>query len=458
MSRVLRINNPSTGEPFGTVPVSDEAEVTAVVGAAQDALAAWRRTTAADRGDALREIASRIEADAGQLAEMNAGETGKLIGDARGGVLAGVATLRQYAELGPLHRGRSLNGGWAATDVMVHEAYGVAAVITPWNDPVAVAAGLLGAALATGNTVVFKPSERAPHIGAALARHFAAALPAGVLGVLQGGARVGAALVRTPLVRLIAHVGSTSAGRSIRALAATTGAKTLLENGGNDALVVDRDVNPEWAAEQAATGAFANAGQICTAVERIFVLREVAGPFIDALVEHALARRTGNAADPRTELGPLVDVRHREQVHRRVAAAVAAGAKPLAGAVIPDGPGAFYPATVLTDESCDSDVWREETFGPVAPVHVVDDFETAVRLANRSRYGLAATVLTGSLHNAQLAWRELDVGTVKINAVFGGAPGGAAQPRKASGTGFGYGPELLDEMAQTKVVHLSPMG
>jgi len=125
--------------------------------------------------------------------------------------------------------------------------------------------------------------------------------------------------------------------------------------------------------------------------------------------------------------------------------------------VIPDDPGAFYPATVLLDDACESRIWREETFGPIAPVRIVDDFDTALELANRSPYGLAATALTTSMEHAQRAWRELDVATVKINAVFGGAPGGAAQPRRGSGGGFGYGPELLDEMTQTKVVHVSPM-
>jgi acyl-CoA reductase-like NAD-dependent aldehyde dehydrogenase len=357
-----------------------------------------------------------------------------------------------------LHRGRSLNGGWEAIDFMVNEPRGVVAVITPWNDPVAIAAGLIAAALATGNAVVFKPSERAPHVGAALAEHFQAVLPDGVLQIVQGDATVGSLLVAQPLVRVVAHVGSTAAGRSIAAAAVTSGAEVLLENGGNDALIVDAGVNPMWAATQAALGAFANAGQICTSVERIFIVRSVADAFIDALVEQALSLQMGAALDPQTQLGPLVDRRHRQQVHRQVTEAVSMGAKPLVGGVIVDSPGAFYGATVLLDDNTHSAVWRHETFGPVAPVHVVDDFRTAISCANDTTYGLAATVLTPSIEHAQRAWRELDVATVKVNEVFGGAPGGAAQPRHDSGTGFGYGPELLDEFTQTKVVHISPVG
>jgi succinate-semialdehyde dehydrogenase/glutarate-semialdehyde dehydrogenase len=181
----------------------------------------------------------------------------------------------------------------------------------------------------------------------------------------------------------------------------------------------------------------------------------MADSFIDALAERTLALKPGNALDENTRLGPLVDRRHRDHVHAHVAQAVAAGAKPLAGGVVPDGAGAFYPATLLVDDRCETPLWREETFGPVAAVHVVDDFETALQIANDSKFGLAATVLTPDLAHAQRSWRELDVATVKINAVFGGAPGGAAQPRRASGNGFGYGPELLDEMTHTKVVHLT---
>jgi acyl-CoA reductase-like NAD-dependent aldehyde dehydrogenase len=144
-------------------------------------------------------------------------------------------------------------------------------------------------------------------------------------------------------------------------------------------------------------------------------------------------------------------------VHAVVTAAVDAGATLLCGGVVPDGPGAYYPATVLTDCSPNLAVMREETFGPVASVQVVESFDEGLAAAAASAYGLAAVVLTRDMAHAQRAWRELPVGTVKVNAVFGGAPGGAAQPRGASGDGFGYGPELLDEFTATKVVHLQPV-
>ncbi|HYN98026.1 MAG TPA: aldehyde dehydrogenase family protein, partial [Pilimelia sp.] len=366
-------------------------------------------------------------------------------------------TLRQYAELGPLHRGRSLAGGADALDMMVYAPRGVVAAITPWNDPVAVSCGLLGAALVTGNAVIYKPSERTPATGWALARALAPHLPEGVLSLLTGGGAVGAALAGSD-VDVVAHVGATATGRSIAAACARTGAKALLENGGSDPLIVDAGVDPAWAAEQAATGAFANSGQICVAVERIYLHRAVAAQFLGALVQRAKAMRVGPGSDPRTELGPLVDQRHRDLVHTQVTDAVRAGATVLCGGEVPDGPGAFYPPTVLADCTDAMAVVREETFGPVAPVVVVDSFDEALSRAADSPYGLAASVLTTSMGHAQRAIRELPVGTVKVNAVFGGAPGGAAHPRRGSGEGFGYGPELLDEMTVTKVAHISAPG
>jgi succinate-semialdehyde dehydrogenase/glutarate-semialdehyde dehydrogenase len=155
-------------------------------------------------------------------------------------------------------------------------------------------------------------------------------------------------------------------------------------------------------------------------------------------------------------MGPLVDEGQRALVHRHVRAAVESGAVLRAGGEVPEGPGWFYPPTVLVGAGRDAPVLTEETFGPVAAVRVVGSFAQAIEEANGSDYGLAATVLTASQANAQRAWRELRVGTVKVNAVFGGAPGGAAEPGRGSGLGFGYGPELLDEMTHTKVVHIEP--
>jgi betaine-aldehyde dehydrogenase len=445
MDDVLTVRSPVTGEVLDRVPVAGPSECALAVDAAASALPGWRRTAPARRGALLLAAADAVRDNADALAERNHQQTGKPLDDARQGALAGADTLRQYAETGPLHRGHSLLGDWDATDFTVPEPHGVVVALTPWNDPVAVACGLLGAALVTGNTVLHKPSEHCPGVGALLTELIAAHLPSGVLAAVLGGPDTGASLTSHPGVDLIAHVGSSATGHRIALAAAEHRTKVLLENGGNDPLLVDGDVDAGWAAEQAALGAFANAGQICTSVERIFVVSSIAEEFLAALVEQAATAR----------IGPLVDDTLRARVHAHVEDACARGARLLTGGRIPDGPGCHYPPTVLTGCEPGMRIMSEETFGPVAPVRVVDDFDQALREAAIDRHGLAATVLTGSMAHAQRAWRELPVGTVKVNAVFGGAPGGAAHPRGESGDGYGYGPELLDEMTATKVVHVA---
>ncbi|MCV7159090.1 aldehyde dehydrogenase family protein [Mycolicibacterium brisbanense] len=444
----MTIHDPRTGDLVGRVPIAGPAECGAAVERACAAAKRWSRMPATERASALHAAAESVRAAAEELAELNVRETGKLRQDALGGVDAGAGTLTQYAELGPLHGGRTLQGNWSATDMMVPEPRGVVAVLTPWNDPVAVAAGLLGAALVTGNAVVHKPSERCPRTGRRFAELLAEHLPDGVLQIVDGDGTVGARLAGDERVDVVAHVGSSVTGRAIAQSCAQRGAKALLENGGNDALIVDAGADPTWAAQQAALGAFANAGQICVSVERIFAVASVADEFTRALVGEARAW-----AD---RIGPLVDERQRAQVHQQVTDAVKHGARVLIGGQPGDGAGTFYPPTVLTDCTRDMAVFSEETFGPVAPIRTVPDFGAALLEAADDRYGLAATVLTTDMAHAQEAWRALPVGTVKINDVFGGAPGGASQPRRASGSGFGFGPELLDEMTAVKVVHLAP--
>ena len=450
-TRTIAVSDPASGEPVGTVTAADEPEAAAAVQRAARAFPLWAATPPAERGALLRAAAHALAARADEIADMNTRETGKPPADAAGGVQAAVDTLLQYGELGPLHRGERLRGAWDAVDIATPHPRGVVLALTPWNDPVAVAAGMLGAAIVAGNTVVHKPSERCPHTGALLDEILAEALPEGVLVHVTGDGETGAALADRPEVAVLAHVGSTATGRALAMVGAAHDKHVIRENGGNDALVVDDGIDPVWAASQAALGAFANAGQICTAVERIYVHRAIAEPFITALVAEAEAWTAGSGQ-------PLVDQRMRDAVASQVRAAVAAGATLLAGGTIPAGPGAHYPATVLTDLPDGVDVLTEETFGPVAPVVVIDDFDEGLRLAAADRYGLAATVLTPDMAHAHRAAALLPVGTVKVNAVFGGAPGGSAQPRGASGAGFGYGPALLDEMTTTTVAHFGLPG
>jgi betaine-aldehyde dehydrogenase len=444
----LTIRNPRTGLEVGRVATSPLEELSAAVATGVAACVRWSTTPPAARGLAVREAAGALAESAPGLARLNEVETGRDYDQSLAGIAAAVDTLLQYAELGPLHRGRSLKGSVTAVDYTVREPHGLVAVVTPWNDPVAVAAGIIGAALVTGNTVIHKPSERCPHVGLLLGEILAPAFPEGVLQTVTGDGRTGAHLISLPEVSAVVHVGSSQAGERIARAALLTGAHVVRENGGNDALIVDAGIDARWAAGQAALGAFANTGQICTSVERIFVHRDIAEAFIHHLT--AEARKLNDSGD----LAPLVDDRMRDEVASQVSRSLEQGAEAAVGGFTPEGPGSFYPATVLLNCDPSMPVMLHETFGPVAPVRVVDSFSDALREAAADAYGLAATVLTASMEHAHRAAAELPVGTVKVNAVFGGAPGGSAQPRKASGRGFGYGPELLDELTRTKVVHI----
>ncbi len=448
----IEVLNPATGEQIGYIPAGTPEDARAAVGAAREALPGWSRLPAAERSGLVKAAARKMRERAKELAGLVTLENGKPLDDALGGVEAGIGILEQYAELGPLHRGRSLNGNYMAADMMVHEPYGVAAVVVPWNDPIAIACGYLGAALVTGNTVVFKPSEKTT-LSAVWLAAMLDGLPEGVLNLLLGDERAGWPLVSHEDVDLVLFTGSVPTGREILEVAGRQLKKAVVELGGKDPMIVDAGVDPAWAAGEAATGSFANSGQICTSIERIYVHESVADEFLRELTARAKNLRVGDGADPETEMGPLIDEGQRAFVHRHVAQAIEAGGELLCGGEVPDGPGFFYPPTVLEGVRSGMAIVDEETFGPVAAVEVVGSFDEALTKANETAYGLAAAVLTVDPEHAQRASRELSVGTVKINAVFGGAPGGAAQPRKASGLGFGYGPELLDEVTTTKVVH-----
>ena len=447
----IEVLNPATGARIGFIPAGTPVDASEAVKAAREAKNGWSRLPAAERAQFVKAAARRMREHARELAELVTLENGKPFDDALGGVEAGIGTLEQYAELGPLHRGKSLQGNYMAADAMIYEPYGVAAAVVPWNDPLAIACGYLGAALVTGNTIVYKPSEKTPLSAVRLVEMFE--LPDGVLNLLLGDARAGWPLVAHEDVDLVLFTGSVETGREVLEAAGRQLKKAVVELGGKDPMIVDERVDPAWAAGEAATGSFANTGQICTSVERIYVHEAVADEFLRELVARAKALRVGDGTEPETEMGPLVDEGQRELVHRHVTQAVEAGAELLCGGEIPDGPGFFYPPTVLSGVHSGTAVVDEETFGPVAAVEVVASFDEALKKANDTAYGLAAVVFTPDQEHAQRASRELSVGTVKINAVFGGAPGGAAEPRETSGLGFGYGPELLDEVTTTKVVH-----
>lgn len=424
------------------------------VEAACGARARWRHTTPDQRASALRAAAVDIRTDAELLGRSLTSTTGRLLGEAIDSATVAAALLEEAAAAVLSGAGRSLAGAVGNIDEVRTEPRGVVAVITPWNDPFPAATGLLGAALATGNVVVHKPSERSSAPSVQLAERLVRHLPEGVLGVVEGDGTVGAALAGDPRVDVVAHIGSTATGRAIAATVGQRGGRVVRENGGKDPLLVDSGVDPVWAAEQITLGAFANAGQLCTSVERVYLHEAVVDDVLAELVRLAERLRPGPPEDPETTLARMVDERQLGIVAAHVEDALSRGATCLTGGHRHEPDSLWFSPTVLTGCRHDMVVMREETFGPVAPVMVVQNFDEALHWANTGEYGLAATVLTPRLDHALRAADELDVGTVKVNAVFGGAPAGSADPRRGSGSGCGFGPELLRELTAVKAVHI----
>jgi acyl-CoA reductase-like NAD-dependent aldehyde dehydrogenase len=312
----------------------------------------------------------------------------------------------------------------------------VVAAITPWNFPIGMPLQVIVPALASGNTVVFKPSELVPLVGAAIAKITAELVPAGVLELVQGSGATGAELVAGD-VDLIGFVGSRATGQHIMQSASSSLKRLVLELGGKDPLVVMADANLEAAAECAVRHSLRNAGQVCCAVERVFVAQEIAPEFERLVVQKAAEWTTGDGFDPDSRMGPLVSASQRDKVVSQVDEALSSGARLCYRGETPDGGGFFYPATVLADVSPGARISREETFGPVVSLTVFSGAEAeGVRLANETPYGLGANVYSADLECAERMAQGIHAGQVGINQYLGGAPGLPWVGARQSGFGF----------------------
>jgi acyl-CoA reductase-like NAD-dependent aldehyde dehydrogenase len=308
--------------------------------------------------------------------------------------------------------------------------------------------------VATGNSVVWKPSEKTPLSSRLVVERVFGHLPPGVVNIVLGdGTHAGEALVRNRGVDAVAFIGSVRVGRRIGEICGHDLKKAILELGGKDPLIIDETVDVGKAAKLAASAAYANAGQICTSIERIYVQQSIYTDFCEALVSESKAIRIGEGHEPEVQMGPLVDAMQLEKVSGQVIDACRLGARVLCGGARLNRLGYFYPPTVMTDVPDESLLIRDETFGPIAPVFKFGNFEQAIELANESEFGLAAMVFTESSAHAIAALQGLKVGTVKINTMRGRAPGSAAEPVKSSGIGHGSGMDILQELTRQKAVH-----
>ncbi|MGW4400391.1 aldehyde dehydrogenase family protein [Amycolatopsis nivea] len=450
---LLDLVDPATEEVLARHPGGSAEDVDAAVAAAVAAHPAWAATPVGERVARIFTWADAIAAHADELVELECREMGKPLGIGRTFLDGAVAGLRAAADEALSYDFEELieHPDGSRTRILRHPL-GATAVITPWNFPVTAVLAAIGPLLAAGNTVVLKPSERAPLSVVRLLE--LAEFPPGVVNLVLGDARAGTPLAEHEQIRLVHFTGSVATGRRVGAAAGEQLRRAVLELGGKDPVVVDAGVDPVATAQAVAFGAFVNTGQICTSMERIYVHRDVAEPFVEALVAAAESFPVGNGLDEGVVLGPLVDRRQREIVVRHVEDAVQKGAKVRTGGIVPAGKGFYYPPTVLTDVDDSMLVLTEETFGPVAPVVVVDSFEEGLERASQSKYGLAATVYTDNSDHIDAAAR-IPAGVTWVNQWQGGGPERLYEPAGDSGMGATGARAAYDAATRPSSVHIA---
>jgi betaine-aldehyde dehydrogenase len=409
---VIQVLEPATAEVMAEVPRAGVEETDAAVARAKQAFPAWRAVDPGDRSALLHRLANALEQELEDLARLEARNAGKPISDARGEMGMVVETFRYYAGAPERNTGRTIPvaGG---VDMTFREPLGVVGLITPWNFPLTIAGWKLGPALAAGNTVVLKPAELTPLTALEFERiALEAGIPEGVVNVVAGpGSVCGQRLVEHPDVAKIAFTGSTEVGRRIAAGAAETIKRVTLELGGKSANIVYADADLDKAAGSAPGAVFGNSGQDCCARSRILVERSALDRFMEVLEESVEAINVGDPLDESTEMGPLISADQRETVSSYVPDDAPVAIRGDA----PDGPGFWFPPTVLCPVDNDDRAAREEIFGPVAAVIPFRDEEEAIRLANDTEFGLACYFYTRDIARMYRVSERLKYGLIGVN-------------------------------------------
>jgi acyl-CoA reductase-like NAD-dependent aldehyde dehydrogenase len=448
----IDVLDPATEERIGKITDATPLEVDQAVGAANAAQRAWRSVNYHRRAELLHAVARQVEADRPLVAEMLTREMGKPYKESFDEVGWSVSAIDYYAEIARHEAGKVLG---AAVDGQFHfttkDPLGVVVIILPFNYPLCLLCWQATAALASGNAVIIKPSDLTTLTTLQFTAAFDA-LPSGLVQVLSGGGEVGKRLVEHPDTHMVAFTGGIETGRRVAETCGRLYKRALIETSGNDPFIVMPSAPVEIAARGAAFGAFLNCGQVCAAAERFYVHERVYAEFIDRLVHHTRQIRVGNGLD-RVDMGPLASKREFIRYTRLLDGAITAGASVLTGGGRPAHlrKGWFVEPTVLGEVSADAPIMNDETFGPVAPVCVVRNFDEALMLANRSRYGLGATIYTMDLDESMRAVNELEAGMVWVNAPLLDNDAGPFGGRKQSGMGRQLGAEGLDTFRHTKL-------
>jgi acyl-CoA reductase-like NAD-dependent aldehyde dehydrogenase len=448
----IEVIEPATERVMAELPRAGAEEVDAAVASAKAAFPGWRAVAPGDRAALMHRLADALAEQVEELAVLEARNVGKPIADARGEIGMVVETFRYYAGAPERLLGQTIPvaGG---VDMTFREPLGVVGLIVPWNFPLTIAAWKVAPALAAGNCVVLKPAELTPLTALELEKTaLAAGLPEGVLNVVAGpGSVCGARLVEHPDVAKIAFTGSTEVGRGIAAGAARTIKRVTLELGGKSANVVFADADLEAAAAAAPDAVFGNAGQDCCARSRILVEAAALDDFLAALAPVVEGIAVGDPLDEGTQMGPLISAGRREAV----ASFVPDDAPVAIRGSAPDGPGYWFPPTVLAPMTNDERAARDEIFGPVACVIPFADEAEAIALANETVYGLSGSIWTRDGGRALRVARAVEAGVLSINSntsVRVSTPFGGF---KQSGVGRELGPDALDHYTDVKNVFYS---
>ena len=433
----FEVVNPATHAVHGRAPECSRDELEAAISAASAAFPAWSADEATRR-EALSAAAKILKEAAADLAAEITAEQGKPLRDAKYEALAGESWLRYHAGL-ELPRQVIQDDERAFVEV-VPRPLGVVAAITPWNFPVSSACMKIAPALVAGNTVVLKPSPFTPLATLRLGELLRSVFPPGVLNVVSGGDELGSRMTQHPSVRKITFTGSVATGKRVAAAAAPDLKRVTLELGGNDPAILLDDADISGIADGIFWSSFANAGQICAAIKRVYVPASMHGALVDALADRARSVKVGNGAEKGTQLGPITTRPQFERVRELVEDALARGGRAVAGGAALEGPGNFFAPTVLTGVEDGTRIVDEEQFGPVLPVIPYRDLEDAIARANASHFGLDASVWSSDSERAAAVAGRLECGTAWINTHMLQGPSQPFGGRKWSGIGVENGP------------------